>query len=87
MKTEWAGLMLDVANLMDKLASMIGRISKRETRKATKKLTPAPEKQAVPADATASRWQRKAELRRRRLGGAPASTVLSEETEPEEAEA
>jgi len=67
MKTQWAALMLDVANLMDKLASMVGRLSKREGRKAAKKLDPAPEVRNVESPVT-TRWQRKAQLRRRRLG-------------------
>lgn len=67
MKTQWAELMLDVANLMDKLASMVGRLSKREGRKAAKKLEPTPEPVSTASVAT-TRWERKAQLRRRRLG-------------------
>lgn len=85
MKTQWAGLMLDVANLMDKLASMVGRLSKRESLKATKKLEPKPEV-AVVQGKPQGRWAQKAALRRRRLGqGAPIQEPV-EPTEAEEAE-
>jgi len=86
MKTQWADLMLDVGNLMDKLASMVGRLSKRETRKATKKLEPAPESRGPAGQDPISRWDRKAALRRRRLGGTAAVTEVEPTTEAEEAE-
>jgi len=82
MKTQWAELMMDVANVMDKLASMVGRLSKREGRKAAKKLEPQPEPVSTGAVPT-SRWARKAQLRRRRLGG---QTPIPEPVEPTEAE-
>ncbi len=87
MRTEWADLMLDVANLMDKLASMVGRFSKREVRKATKNLTPQPDARAAKSGFAPTRWERKAELRRRRMGQALPLEIPEPEPEREEAEA
>lgn len=86
MRTEWAALMLDVANLMDKLASMVGRVAKREMRKATKKVTPALPTPETGSPGRGDRRARKAAMRRRRMGLGDTPLEI-EQSEPEEAEA
>jgi len=59
--------MLEIGNVMDQLTSQIGRVAKRESRAAAKKLAP-PVDDAVPVPSGMSRQHRKRANRMRRLG-------------------
>lgn len=88
MRTQWAHLMLEVADTMELLGRQIGRITVAQRRDRKKQDTVAG--QSAPAAPSSpignNRWAQKAALRRARIGGAgtvapPPATNLEEEIE------
>ena len=70
MRAQWASLIMEVANVMDQLATKVGRMTKEGSRAAARKLEGEAPKASVATPTNGeTRWERKAELRRRRISG------------------
>lgn len=85
MRTQWAHLMLEVADTMELLQRQVGRINvaRRRDRKSAKDEIPSPVA-AAPSSPVQGRWATKAAMRRQRLGRPERSERLAASPEPEE---
>jgi len=82
MRTEWAGLMMEIGNVMDQLTAQIGRVTKRDARAAAKKMAPDQPTEIQPP--TMSRQDRKRANRLRRMGvTAPVAAPPTNGDEPQ----